>query len=237
MGLIKKGVKKIVSLLGRRWPGILFLFEYSPKEQERRDFIRKIMNYAADSKLLGDYLEFGVFRGGSFVNCYQQATRHPSLKDMRFFAFDSFGGLPKIQGVDAEFRHFEEGEYKAERDLFEKNLKNANVDFQKIKIVPGWFNETLNVATKKQISLSSAAVVWIDCDLYESTVPVLDFISENLTDGSVIVFDDWFTYRGSPARGEQGAFNEWLKKHPEFSATQFHTYDWHGNSFIIHKAK
>jgi hypothetical protein len=66
-------------------------------------------------------------------------------------------------------------------------------------------------------------------------VPVLEFITPYLVNGSVLVFDDWFFYKASPERGEQKALNEWLKINPNIKLTEFHKYSWHGNSFIINK--
>ncbi|MCG2718374.1 MAG: methyltransferase, partial [Nanoarchaeota archaeon] len=73
------------------------------------------------------------------------------------------------------------------------------------------------------------------CDLYESTVLVLDFITEYIQDGTIIIFDDWFSFRGNPNRGEQKAFKEWLKKNPSIKTTEFYRFGWHGNSFITHR--
>lgn len=49
-------------------------------------------------------------------------------------------------------------------------------------------------------------MVWIDCDLYESTVPVLEWPSDKLVDCAVICFDDWFTFSGEPDKGEQKSY-------------------------------
>ena len=37
--------------------------------------------------------------------------------------------------------------------------------------------------------LKPVAVAWVDCDLYESTQPVLEFLTGRLQDGSLIFFD------------------------------------------------
>ena len=41
--------------------------------------------------------------------------------------------------------------------------------------------------------------------LYESTIVVLDFVTDLLVQGSVLVFDDWFYNQGRKDRGEQKA--------------------------------
>ncbi len=56
-----------------------------------------------------------------------------------------------------------------------------------------------------------AHIVHVDCDLYVSTVPVLEFLAPLLGKGSVIIFDDWFSFYDEPdpwIHGEQRAFNE-----------------------------
>lgn len=190
------------------------------------------MNFVKSTNVAGDYLEFGVFKGSTFVEAYQMA-KGKKLDSMKFFALDSFEGLPEVKGIDVG--QFQKGEYSASLELFMSNLKQSGVDFNRVEIVPGWFNETLNAETKKKLGMKFAAVVWIDCDLYESTVRVLDFVTDLLVDGTIIVFDDWFFFKGNPNRGEQRAFREWLAKHPEIKASEYHKYFWHGNSFIIHK--
>ena len=83
----------------------------------------------------------------------------------------------------------------------------------KIKLVKGWFNETLTEKTKTELEIKSAAIVYIDCDYYESTVPCLEFVTDLLVDGSILIFDDWWIFKGRSDKGEQRAFNEWQEKH------------------------
>ncbi len=197
------------------------------------DFYNKMFVLLKDSIMEGDYLEFGVASGTSFVFAYQAAQEF-NLKSMRFYAFDSFRGLPEIRNVDAEVRHFKEGMFNVEEKLFLKRLKQDKVDLSKVQTIPGWFNETLTNDTKMKLSIKKASVIMVDCDLYESTVPVLNFIVDYLQDGTIIVFDDWFCFRGNPNRGEQRAFREWLKRNPSIKVSEYHKYGAEGISFIIH---
>lgn len=228
--------KKISKKFFKKYPGLRFLREYSPKTYDRKEILRKIMNFISECNVDGDYLEFGVYKGSTFIEAIKTAQKK-RLDSMRFYAFDSFQGLPDPKGIDKSFDQFSKNQVANSLDNFRNTIKNNKLDFNKIGIVSGWFKDTLNNQTKNKLKLSSAAVVWIDCDLYESTLPVFDFITDLVVDGTVIILDDWFFYRGRPDMGEQKAFSEWLKKHPEFSVAEFHKYSWHGNSFILHKNK
>jgi O-methyltransferase len=82
-------------------------------------------------------------------------------------------------------------------------------------------------------AIERIAVAWIDCDLYESTVPVLKFITPHLCVGSVIVFDDWRCYRNHPDFGEQRACREWLEANPGIKLRELLSFGWNGIAFTI----
>ena len=208
------------------------LLGYIPQE----DVLNTAMNFAMWSELQGDYLEFGVYEGGRLSSAFHLAQRN-HLTSMRFCAFDSFQGLPPIDGLDSEgYQQFAQGEYACDRRRFDASIRRNRVDIGKVDVVEGWYSETLNDQTKRRLGMKAAAIVWIDCDLYESTVPVLDFITDYVQDGTVVIFDDWHCFRGDPNRGEQRAFREWLERNPSVTASEFHKFGWHGNSFILHLA-
>lgn len=215
------------------FPGI---FGAHPDEE----IFKMAMEFAAHHKLNGDYLEFGVWKGRSFIRAYNiwkyLFEKRSELKSMRFYAFDSFEGLPEIKNKeDISTGEFQKGQYFCTEEDFKKNVANAGVDLSRVEIVKGWFIKALNDETKKKLPIKHAAIVFIDCDLYESAVSVLNFITDYVVDGSILIFDDWFCFRGNSKRGEQKAFNEWLKKNPSISAVEYHKFNWRGNSFIISK--
>jgi len=193
------------------------------------------MEFVQGSRLKGDYLEFGCYEGKSLISAFHFAQAR-GLKHMRFYAFDSFEGLPEIKGIDEVKdidNYFTKGLYACDVNKFKNNLKRGGVDLNKVEIVPGWYDDVLNEETKKKLPINKAAVIWIDCDLYESTVPILNFITDYLQDGTILIFDDWFCFRGNPDKGEQKAFREWLEKNLSIKATEFHKFGWNGNSFIF----
>lgn len=209
----------------------VYLFNHFPCE----GMLKKAVEFIWISNVEGDYLEFGVWEGFNFVSAYHLAKK--KCKTMNYFAFDSFRGLPKPEDIDGDSNQFQEGQYFCSVDKFKKTLKKRGVDLNKVKVVEGLFEDTLNEKTKKKLKLKSAAIVWVDCDLYKSTVPVLNFITDIIVDGSIIIFDDWFCFKGDPERGEQKAFSEWLARNPNIKAIEYHRFGLFGNSFIIKKLK
>lgn len=217
--------------LSRYYYGLFDIFAKSCGEE--------ILDYAtqftASLQIEGDYLEFGVFEGNNFIRAFRLANRH-GLKNMKFYAFDSFEGLPEVTGIDVNNHpRFLKGQFACGGiERFKKLISSKKVDLNRVKIIGGWYNETLNNQTKKNLSLKKAAIVYIDCDLYESTVPVLNFITDYIQDGTVIIFDDWFLFKGNPDRGEQRAFREWLDKNKHIRVSEYRKFGWCGDSFIVH---
>ncbi len=201
---------------------------------ERTQMLDTAMKYASVSKLEGGYFEFGCYVGKTMISAYHTSRQY--LPDINFYGFDSFCGLPSEKNMDINdsFKPFKEGQFSCSEAQFKNNLKKSKVDISRINTISGWYKDTLTKETRKKINTKKVAIVYVDCDLYESTVLVLNFILPYLQDGTLILFDDWFTYRGNPKRGEQKAFKEWLISNKNLSASQYHTFAWSGNSFIVH---
>jgi O-methyltransferase len=189
----------------------------------------------------GDYLEFGVWGGHSFAEAYlavgkasqwaYRLWRTPATR-CRFFAFDSFEGLPEIKGID-QAGPFGKGDYSCSQQKFLQYIASRSVNLKDVTCVKGWYNETLTAETRQRLGLLKARIIHIDCDLYESARDALSFCTAIIQEGSVVIFDDWFQFRGNPDRGEQRAFREWLEANPQLQAVQFTTEPPFRNSFII----
>lgn len=201
---------------------------------DRENMIRIAMEYLKSSKLAGDYLEFGVHTGSTFQAAYFLAQRE-GLDEMRFYAFDSFQGMPKSEGIDQldSLYQFVEGQYACTEDEFLRSITGNGLDRQKVHTLPGWFQDTLTEKNRQKLPIEKAAVIWVDCDLYASTVPVLEFLTPLLQSGTILCFDDWFSFLGNPDRGEQKAFREWCDRHPEFRCIDYHVFGKWGKSFIV----
>lgn len=208
------------------------MLEEIPRSFEKKLMLNKIMRCVYSWGLKGDYLEFGIYRGNTFVQAYELANKY-SLSKMNFYAFDSFKGLPEPS--KNEKHKFHEGQYSCSVREFNSFLKDNDIDMNRVNIMPGFFDEVLKDSLKEDLGLKKASVVWIDCDLYKSTAPVLDFIKELVYTGSFLVFDDWFSFAADPLAGEIKATQEFLKKHKDIKLVEYERFHTVGKVFLVQK--
>jgi hypothetical protein len=137
------------------------------------------------------WLEFGVASGRT-INFFSRFTEE------KVYGFDSFEGLPEKW-----------------RDGYDKGAFNQNGIGPEVNgnvvLVKGWFNDTLVPflqAHQKKISF-----LHIDCDLYSSTMYILNAVKDYLDEGCVILFDELVNYPGYTSEtGELRALYEFIKE-------------------------
>lgn len=202
------------------------------KPDNKKDEMLRVAFPAVTSWLVpGQYFEFGVFEGRAMIAAYKNALR--ANRSFRFFAFDSFEGLPaSAEGGEK----FPEGKYACSEERFRDNLARAGVDNRLVTTIAGFFDESLTKELQQELANEKAAIVWIDCDLYDSTIPVLDFITPLIQTGTILCFDDWFSYGGDPLKGEIRATREWLERTPSIALTVYRDFGISGRSFVVEKA-
>ena len=164
--------------------------------------------FAKINHVPGDYLEFGLWRGKTFSYAYRMMHRY-RRGDMKLWGFDSFQGLPETG--DHPDNIWYKGQFACTRPEFESILRDRGFRRENMNLWEGFYSESLNDATHRRFSGRKAAIVYIDCDLYDSTIQVLDFVQPYLVDGSIICFDDYYNYKGDPEQGEQKALVNFCK--------------------------
>lgn len=186
----------------------------------------------AKSDLHGDYYEFGLYRGYTLWLAQREADRL-GLDDMKFFGFDSFSGLPDVRGADRDAAIFIPGDYGASKAEVTRYLTEHGFDWRRGHLVEGFFDASLTEELKTKLEMRPAALVMVDCDLYQSTVPVLKFIENLLQDGTILIFDDWHCFSEDPTQGEPRAFAEFLSRRPDIQAEHVSDYPTYGRIFRI----
>lgn len=187
------------------------------------------------ARVPGDYLEFGLFRGYTFWYA-QRAADRAGLSSMSFYGFDSFEGLPEVEGADRKAAIFVSGDYRCTKVEVERQLTEHGFDWNRASLVEGYFDVSLTKEVKEAHGMGPAAIVMIDCDLYQSTVPVLAFVSDILQEGTILLFDDWYCFGEAEDQGEPRAFREFLSAHPEWKAEPFVRFPSYGRGFVMHRS-
>jgi len=202
---------------------------------QRKWMIDQAFIYTNNENVEGDYIEFGVARGRTLIFAYEASGRFSNkVGKGNLFGFDSFQGFPEPKGVDAIFERFKKGEEDhGGRRVVLDSLKKHKINTDRINLVEGWYEDTLNDISASTYEINKARVVNVDCDMYESTKDALAFIVPLIQNGTVILFDDWLCYRADPKKGEQRAVHEWLQLNPNIELVPYRPYANVGQSFIV----
>lgn len=140
----------------------------------------------------GDIVECGVWHGGSAaimaVAQKKSIRRHRSI-----WLFDSFEGLPPPGENDGrrERDNYFVGWNKGSIAKINQIFNRIGIPRSQLKIVPGWFDQTLAKTDINQI-----AILHIDADWYESVKIVLNFFYDMVAPGGFIVLDDYGLWPG-----------------------------------------
>ncbi|MGE3743079.1 MAG: TylF/MycF/NovP-related O-methyltransferase, partial [Geminicoccaceae bacterium] len=127
------------------------------------------------------YFEFGMFRGYSMWWA-DRLAREYGAKGFTYYGFDSFAGLP-LPELEEERSIFFKGQFGASYDVVVRNLTKWEADLSKIKLFKGWFSDELFAKIQAENSFPKASICLIDVDLYDSCVPVLEFVRHFLVPG------------------------------------------------------
>jgi hypothetical protein len=199
--------------------------------------LRKAFYLTALEELEGDYYEFGVFTGSSLVCAIRTYNGLKYLNDANttFYGFDSFSGFGEVSKED---RHgfyqnniFSVDEKKV-MDFIRKRAKKNNY-----KIIKGYFEKTLKGKTCKSLSKNKIRIAFIDCDMKEPARLALDFIKPGLQEGTILIMDDFLSYKGSEEKGVAGAFFGFCKQNKSISFRKAFDYGYGGVGYIVSKIK
>jgi len=147
----------------------------------------------------GDVVETGVYTGGTAAIIMRVLMEYDEC-NRKFFAFDSFQGLPQLDRADTatgqvyERGHGLPGDFAASREDFEANLKHLSAWDDRIRVTKGWFNESIPT-----VSIEKIAFLRLDGDLYASTITVLRLLYHRVMSGGIVYVDDYGSFAGCKA--------------------------------------
>lgn len=182
----------------------------------------------------GAYLEFGLYKG--FALWFAQKVGDLIIQDkIRYFGFDSFAGLPNASQDYINDSWFP-GMYAASLDEVSQYLLNHKADFSNLTLIQGWYSRKLFQNWNTQCGPVKAAIVTIDCNVYESCNEVLNFFVDFMQPGTILLFDDFVIEYPSDLinrHGERRALMEFLSKSKDFALMPLFPIGWSGYAFMI----
>jgi len=209
------------------------------------DAIQTALDFAYFGGVTGDVLEFGVLAGWT-SRLFSMRMRDLCFPG-RLMLFDSFDGLPRnkwdidaqswdvTRGVWAQEMAFGDdikGEIGSQIDVHVHRMLARVLPLNRIVLRKGFYSESL----KEPIG-AKAAIIHMDCDLYQSTVEVFGALMRDdvLQDGTVLMFDDWNCNRANPSFGQRRAFGEFLAGQAgRWGASFWFHYGYNCAAFILH---
>lgn len=126
----------------------------------------------------GDVVECGVYNG---VNAFIALLMLPELCRRKYHLYDSFEGFPDICHHDPLNSR---GEF---RDVDYRRVSQLFSNYHNVVIHKGYFENTF-----VKNSADKYAMVYVDCDLYESTKRCCEHYYNRVQSGGIILFHDYW---------------------------------------------
>jgi O-methyltransferase len=209
-----------------------------PRMETTRELINSLW-YIYGALVDGDVVEFGTMSGFTASRIAKTMTWLEKIMPTprRLVLADSFEGLPEPTAqTDLDSPHVANGIWIAGsckvlgRDRLVA-MCSREFDPVRIDVLEGWYCDTVPTLPADR----KFTMLHVDCDLYQSTMDALTTLFDKgmISEGAVILFDDWNCNRANPAFGERRAWAELVAK---YSVVFSHCcdYSWHGHKLIVH---
>jgi len=183
-------VQKITSNKEHRYQGLDWpQIGHSMIGRLRMDNIQMCVETVLRDGVKGDFIETGVWRGGSCIFMRGLLKAH-EITDRQVWVADSFEGLPapneekypQDKGMDLSTIDF----LKISLEQVQENFRKYDLLDEQVRFIKGWFKDTLPTAP-----INKLAVLRLDGDLYESTMDSLTSLYHKVSPGGFIIIDDY----------------------------------------------
>lgn len=189
---------------------------YTMVHPEKLFSLIEAVRYVHQSQIPGAFVECGVWRGGC-VMAIALTLNKLGNSDGRFFLYDTFEGMTRPTDKDRKFsgesplEEFEDKQTGSDRsnwcsaslDDVKRNIASIDSGQTRFTFTAGKVEDTIPGTLPQSISL-----LRLDTDWYESTKHEMDHLFPLLSDGGVLIIDDYGNWLGS-----KDAVDEYLEDH------------------------
>lgn len=172
---------------------------------ERMYTLFKSVNYVLDNHIQGDFVECGVWKGGSSMMIAHTLKARNSL-DRKIFLYDTFEGMSTPSEMDVSYAGESAAallstQQKNDKDSIwcfspidevKKNIESTGYPIELLQFVKGKVEDTLLHTWPGKISL-----LRLDTDWYESTRKEMEVLYPLLEEKGVLIIDDFGHWEGA----------------------------------------
>jgi len=175
---------------------------YSTKETQMNSY--NLGRYVVENDIEGDIIECGVAMAGNFASMILGATSLPKGERRKFWGFDSFQGIQLAGKKDTQqagignITHntnvsYEEllvssGITSHSKQQVQNNLNNWGLNKYNVELVEGWVQNSIPLINDR---INKISILRLDMDIYHPTKFTLDIWWDKISQGGVVIIDDW----------------------------------------------
>ncbi|WP_222706986.1 TylF/MycF/NovP-related O-methyltransferase [Neolewinella aurantiaca] len=172
---------------------------------ERMYSLYNSVNYVLDKKIPGDFVECGVWRGGSSMMIAKCLAKR-GVQDRKIYLYDTYEGMSKPDDNDFTVDTKEDAMIKFEStsksedssdwcyasiDEVKQNMFNTGYNQKNLHFIKGKVEDTIPGTIPGQIAL-----LRLDTDWYQSTKHELEYLYPLLEKNGVLIIDDFGHWEG-----------------------------------------
>jgi len=219
MGVIKKIVKQTINSIGydlvKKSPGeaqVIFpdldgdivdtfrvVQPYTMTSLERVNALCLAAKYIVKANIQGDVVECGVWKGGSMMAAARTLAQAGD-QSRNLYLFDTYEGMTEAADRDVSYNGVPAAHIAKQiggkwcygpLDEVREVLHSTGYDHAKIHFIKGPVEDTIPAQAPVSIAL-----LRLDTDWYQSTKHELEHLFPRLTDGAVLIIDDYGHWKG-----------------------------------------
>ena len=154
------------------------VYNQNNRQKAKHYFFYQAFEFITENSMEGDYHEFGCHRCRTFRMALLEANKHFLQDKMKFYAYDSFKGLPGVEQDHQFDSRWNPGSLYTSKEKFIDLIINSGFEFKNIETIEGFYDKSLpEINHEEMYGERKASLINIDCDLYESVIPVFSHIS------------------------------------------------------------
>jgi len=203
---MKKIINKLFRLLGQQ-PKLKLTHK-----EEKKLIIELCAKKISQWGIKGGYYDFECYKGKTIINAHK-AFKEYSL-NINIYGFDDFRDAPNLK-TDYYTSEIINKTKWSKKSLL-NYLNNSDFGLNNTLITKIDYDDLPSSNLKSDINFDKAAIIWIDCNIYNNTLQVLNWVKEFIQTGTIIVFDDYFRF--NPPYGESGAYQTFLNNSPDIKS-------------------